>query len=276
MPELPEVETIRRSLEKLILGKQVQSLECFTPEVLENPHNFVMDGSGEYQIKELARKGKYLRILFEESEILVHLRMTGKLIYKSAEEFSEDGYGPYCRALFRFSDHSALIFDDIRRFGRIKCLRDPEEDKGYAGLGKDALFLEDSDYPSFNDELNRHKKANIKSNLLNQSVLAGLGNIYCDEVLFRAGIRPSTRTERISQKRRKLLFSHIRPLLEEAIGLGGSSFRDYVDGLGKKGNFQLTLAVYQQNGKPCKICNTPIEKRTLNGRGTHFCPHCQK
>lgn len=270
MPELPEVETIRQSLAPLIKGKVVDRLQTYTEEVLENPHDLSPAGAG---LLGLERKGKYLRLLFSDFELMVHLRMTGKLIYHEAKENVRENR--HIRAELLFTDESRLQFEDIRRFGRLKLLRSPEEDKGYASLGPDALS-DDFTFSAFAQRISRHGKSPVKAALLNQRVVAGLGNIYCDELLFRSRIRPDTPVERISSPRLKALFLGIRPMLEEAVGLGGTSFRDYVDGLGKKGQFQLSLAVYQREGMACPGCGAEIKKTVVAGRGTRFCPSCQK
>lgn len=270
MPELPEVETIRRSLIPLIRGKRAAALQGYTAEVLENPHG--LDVSGRLLLG-LARKGKYLRLLFEGAELLIHLRMTGKLIYRPAAERPPES--SYIRAELSFSDGSRLQFEDVRRFGRWKLLLSAEEDKGYAALGPDALS-DDFDFSVFNERLSAHSRCPIKAALLNQHIVAGLGNIYCDELLFRCRIHPAAPVSELTAPRRKKLFQEIKPMLEEAVGLGGTSFRDYVDGLGRKGSFQLSLAVYQREGKACAVCGRTLEKSVIAGRGTRFCPHCQK
>lgn len=269
MPELPEVETIRLSLLPLIRGKRIQGLKTYTEEVLENPHELDLKGR---EIRDLARKGKYLRLLFEGAELMIHLRMTGKLLHRAAGESKTEN--PHIRAELDLDDGSCLQFEDVRRFGRWKILRSPDEDRGYAQLGPDALS-DDFDFESFACRLSRHKRSHVKAALLNQRVVAGLGNIYCDELLYRSRIRPDIRVDQVPPARLNVLFREMRPMLEEAVGLGGTSFRDYVDGLGKKGNFQLSLAVYRREGQACPSCGTKIEKTTVAGRGTRFCPRCQ-
>lgn len=276
MPELPEVETIRINLDKLIPGKEIQKIESFTPEVLVNPD--ALDLSGR-TIRGVYRKGKYLLVETDKAGIMVHLRMTGKLLYQENKESLENDFKKYrfMRARLIFTDGSRLVFDDVRRFGRISLFPPGEEkqDKGYASLGPDALS------PDFllTDFLSKAKgrpKTKVKAFLLDQSVVAGIGNIYADEALFRAGIHPGRTLGRLSEKRLARLYQVIREVLAEAVGLGGTSFSDYVNSFGQKGTFQLELAVYQKEGRPCIRCGTAIKKTKLAGRGTRYCPKCQK
>ncbi len=276
MPELPEVESIRRNLEDLILHKQLCSLESYTPEVLVNPEN--LDPCGQ-TLQKLDRKGKYLLLNFDQATIMVHLRMTGKLLFEGpdSDPACDQSLAPHLRARFAFSDGSRLLFDDIRRFGRISIfpLGETWRDAGFASLGPDAVG-EDWDWADFLAKLRRRSRSTIKGAILDQKVVAGLGNIYADEVLFRAGIRPDSLVGEIPEDQLRKIYDLVPGLLQESIGLGGTSFRDYVNSFGQKGHFQLSLAVYQKEGQPCVKCGTPIEKMQVAGRGTRYCPQCQK
>lgn len=276
MPELPEVETIRRSLLERIDKSVMTDIIICHPDVFLNVDNLP---TKNWKIVDIRRRGKYLLFDLEwvedssrQAVMIIHLRMTGKLLY--ADEPEEFAKHTHVRFLF---DHAHLDFNDVRRFGRVTLYQKGHEfqDHGYATLGPEPLSDEFSeDY--FLQTCQRFSNSQIKGLLLNQQAIAGIGNIYADESLFRAGIRPSTRVKRISQKKLRILHKKIREVIAEAIGHRGTSFRDYVDGLGKKGFFQLQLAVYQKTAEPCPICGELIRKTKVAGRSSHFCPHCQK
>ena len=274
MPELPEVETIRRSLKELIGGKRITTYFVFQPIVFKNYLDF---DPTNCVVKDIRRRGKYLLFDLEhpvhgKALMMVHLRMTGKLLYGDKEE----SIAKHTHIRFEFTDH-VVDFNDIRRFGRVEFL--PTNSEGshpsLTKLGPEPTFAT-WQFSDFYQRCQKRCKASIKSVILDQTVVAGLGNIYADEALFRAGIHPAKPVGNISSDELKQLYNIIPPLLEEAIGFRGTSFRDYVDGLGKKGEFQLHLRVYQRNGQNCDVCGTTIEKCRVAGRGTHFCPHCQK
>lgn len=281
MPELPEVETIRRSLTPLLLGKRVEGLEVYSPDVLIEYDNVtVVTGI----IFALRRRGKYLLIDLREgtsrpkhlSTIMVHFRMTGKLLYK--DHFEDVAKHTHVR--FYLSDTLGemcyLDFNDVRRFGKVWLLPPGGEsmDPGFAGLGPEPLSAEWT-AADFLAQIKHHPRSTVKSLLLNQEVVAGIGNIYCDEALFRAGIHPARQNETLSEEEVLNLQQAVREVIAEGIGHRGTSFSDYVDGLGNRGNFQLELRVFQQEGKACSVCGTAIEKIRVSGRGTHFCPRCQ-
>lgn len=283
MPELPEVESIRRNLEQLIPEKTIAYIEPYTPEVFVNPEG--LRPAGE-KILALKRRGKYLLLECEHALIMIHLRMTGKLLYEEAAPETDPSApdllrqdrltAPYLRCRIGFSDGSRLLFDDVRRFGRIS-LFPPDEanrDQGFAQLGPDAISP-DWRAEDFIQSLQRKSQSTIKAALLDQTVVAGIGNIYADEALFRAGIRPTCRVHRLSHTRLTRLHTAIQEILTEAIGLGGTSFRDYVNSWGKPGHFQLRLQVYQREGQPCFVCGTTIKKCKIAGRTSRYCPHCQ-
>lgn len=276
MPELPEVESIRQNLEGLILHKELCRLEAYTPEVLVNPEG--LDPCGQ-TLQSLDRKGKYLLLHFDQVTLMVHLRMTGKLLFEGpgSDPACDPGLAPHLRARLTFKDGARLVFDDVRRFGRLSLfpLGESWRDPGFASLGPDAIGP-DWDWEDFLAKLQRRPRSTIKGALLDQKVVAGLGNIYADEVLFRAGIRPDALLSEIPEDQLRKLYDLVPSLLRESIGLGGTSFRDYVNSFGQKGHFQLALAVYQKEGLPCIKCGTPIKKMQVAGRGTRYCPQCQK
>ncbi|MDO5016195.1 MAG: bifunctional DNA-formamidopyrimidine glycosylase/DNA-(apurinic or apyrimidinic site) lyase [Eubacteriales bacterium] len=275
MPELPEVENIRRNLEELILGKKLIRLETFTPEVLVNPEGLSPEGQN---LVSLDRRGKYLLLNLTDTTLMAHLRMTGKLLYepKDSDQAKDPEIAPYMRARVSFEDGDRLIFDDIRRFGRISLfpLGEAFRDRGFSKLGPDAISPEWTE-EDFLTRLKRRPRSTIKQAILDQSLVAGIGNIYADESLFRAGIRPEAAVGTLSEDRLRKLRAAVIEVLRESIAAGGTSFRDYVNSFGKKGHFQQELQVYQREGEPCRKCQTPIEKCKVAGRGTRYCPHCQ-
>ncbi|HHT24828.1 MAG TPA: bifunctional DNA-formamidopyrimidine glycosylase/DNA-(apurinic or apyrimidinic site) lyase [Clostridiaceae bacterium] len=308
MPELPEVETIRRTLIDKIQNQIIEEIICYHPDVLVNPDDIALKN---WLIKDIRRRGKYLLFDLEKVKsdtygnnnsenspnnntnisdnyyseripnhitksscvMMIHLRMTGKLLLE--ENIVEPAKHTHVR--FILSNGGSLDFNDTRRFGRVTLFIPGHEfnDHGFATLGPEPLGDEfTADY--LIKTCIRYGKSTIKGVLLNQKAIAGIGNIYADESLFRAGIMPERKAGEISPTKIILLHQKIREVIAEAIGHRGTSFRDYVDGLGNKGFFQLQLAVYQKDGKPCLNCGTPIEKIKVSGRSTHFCPHCQK
>ncbi|NLJ93889.1 MAG: DNA-formamidopyrimidine glycosylase [Clostridiaceae bacterium] len=277
MPELPEVETIRRSLIKKIDKMVISEIIVCHPDVLLNYGDFDLKN---WQIINIKRRGKYLLFDLKSTEdnsnkmlMMIHLRMTGKLLLE------EKGTSPakHTHVRFLLEDGSFLDFNDVRRFGRVKLFKPGHEieDKGFRTLGPEPLG-DDFTLEYFLKESKRRPRSTIKSFILNQQVIAGIGNIYADESLFRAKIKPDNLVGEISKDKLTSLHQAIREIIEEAIGHRGTSFRDYVDGLGNKGFFQLKLAVYQKEDEPCQICETKIEKIKVAGRSTHYCPNCQK
>ncbi|MBI4904159.1 MAG: bifunctional DNA-formamidopyrimidine glycosylase/DNA-(apurinic or apyrimidinic site) lyase [Acidobacteria bacterium] len=258
MPELPEVETIVRGLKPLVEGRLIESVEIVAGLVVKSP----IDAVEGQIIRATRRLGK--NVLFECTRgiLSIHLGMTGKLL-------ADGALTPYTRVIFHLNG-ATLLYDDIRQFGRLHYA--PELPQHLALIGPDPLRLEASDFLA---RLKR-KKGRIKPLLLNQHFLAGLGNIYVDEALFRAGIHPNTLVSAISKPRAARLHTAIQETLHEAIHHGGSSISDYVDAAGRKGSFQERHRVYDREGAPCIHCGTPIRRIVIGQRGTHFCPKCQK
>ena len=245
MPELPEIETIRRQLEKKIVGKALD----------------------KKTIKYVGRRGKMLAIGFNDKEGLVfHLKLAGQLIFNGIP-------GKHTRQVFNFSDGSRLIFNDVRKFGWVKKTKDIGQMKEIKQLGPDALKIKEKD---FKELLSKRGKAKIKPLLMDQKFAAGIGNIYADEILFAAGINPLRVVKTLTDKEIKNIFYAIKDILQKAIKMGGSSVRDYVKPDGKDGGYQKYHKVYQKTGQACMVCKTPIKRIKLGGRSTHYCPQCQK
>jgi formamidopyrimidine-DNA glycosylase len=259
MPELPEVETIVRELTPRLIGRHVLSAEILNPRITRYAATDVASAVAGRRIGRIGRHGKFILLYLDHGVMTVHLGMTGQLLFDVQP-------GPHTRAVFRLDD-STLLYDDIRMFGSIEWTTDPGRT---SRLGPDAL--EAGELPV---TLLR-RRAPIKAVLLNQSVFSGVGNIYADEALFRAGIHPRRRADRISASRASALIGIVRDLLAEAVDFRGSSVSDYVDTEGRRGTFQERHRVYGREGLPCVRCGSPIRRIVVAQRGTHYCAVCQR
>ncbi len=255
MPELPEAETIARSLARHIEGRRIVQVRYLSSRVRAGP----IPELGGRRVGRVRRYGKQVLIELDEGVLAVQLGMTGLLRWREQP-------GPYTRAWFRF-EHGAVCFDDIRQFGSIRWLIAPP-----AELGPDPLEVSPEE---FRARL-RPRRARIKRLLLDQRFLRGLGNIYADEVLFAAGVDPRAPASRLGRARADRLHRAMAEVLGLAIDKGGSSVSDYVDADGRPGRFQFFHRVYGRQGLPCMVCSTPILKIAVAQRGTHFCPRCQR
>ena len=255
MPELPEAETIVRSLAPLVQGRVITKATFPGKRVLRGP----MPELTGNRIQCVARHGKRVLLELRHGRLLFSLGMTGALLWNAEP-------GAYTRAIFEL-DGARLLFDDIRQFGNVQYL-----DGEPQGLGPDPLEISAAE---FYTRL-RERRTQLKRLLLDQSFVRGLGNIYCDEALFRAALHPRTKTERLTSLRAERLHEAIRALLEEAIARRGSSISDYVDAQGERGGFQQFHRVYGKEGEPCSACGAAIRRIVLAQRGTHYCPRCQR
>ncbi|HNX11273.1 MAG TPA: bifunctional DNA-formamidopyrimidine glycosylase/DNA-(apurinic or apyrimidinic site) lyase [bacterium] len=284
MPELPEVETIRRDLSARILGTKITKLELLSPQsVLGNKKEFSTQILGS-SFREIDRIGKLLIFVLQKGKyLLIHLKMTGQLIYQTKQELIPGGHeggevkelpNKMTRVVFSFSDDGKLYFNDQRRFGYLKIVDAKELAKIKEKFGPEPLQAEFN--ASFLKKLLRGRRGNIKALLLNQLHIAGLGNIYADEALFRAGIRPMRLAGSLSEVETKKLAQEIKGVIKSAISHRGTTFSDYRDATGKRGGFGVKLQVYGRSKEKCYRCGRAITKVKLAGRGTHFCPYCQK
>lgn len=274
MPELPEVETVRRSLETFFPAGPILACSIAYSSLLVHPKAseacFRERILGQ-EIIRVDRRGKYLIFPFAtQGGMVVHLGMTGRLLKKTKEALPT----PHTHIIWDFQDR-ALHYEDTRRFGRIYAFtEDPYTQAPLSALGPEPLS-EDFTPQGLYDAL-RGRKAPIKALLLNQHLVAGLGNIYVDEVLFQAGIRPGKAGGRLSRKEAQRLVKASKETLAEAVRLGGSSIRDYRDADGASGSFQTVHKVYGRAGQPCVVCATPLSKKVVGGRTSVYCSHCQK
>lgn len=275
MPELPEVETIVRGLKNVIVDRKIMDVEIRESMVIGYPDDEkeLKEGLIEQEIIGIDRRGKYIIIsLARKKKIVIHLRMSGKLLIKD----STQEYDKHTHVILKLDNGRDLCFNSIRKFSRIylvsnNCL---ENAGGLVELGPEPL-ADDFTVKDFKS-LFKGKKAIIKSLLLNQKFLAGMGNIYTDEALYRAEIKPTRKADTLTDSEIANLYSAIRRVLAEGIDYGGTSFSDYVNSMGQEGDFQERLMVYQRGGEECYNCGHIIVKEKICGRSTHYCPGCQQ
>jgi formamidopyrimidine-DNA glycosylase len=272
MPELPEVETIVRGLRLHVVGRTITGVAVAWAKTVQSPAapEFVAGLAG-HRVAGAGRRGKYILLLMDDGKRLsIHLRMTGRLFVKPAGTEP----GPHTRVVWSLDDGYELHFDDPRKFGRVALLGDDELAALHAKLGPEPL---DGLMPEALAEKLRRRPSAIKTVLLDQSVVAGIGNIYADEVLFRAGINPQRPARSLSEDEIARLTEAARYVLSSAVERHGTTLSDeQFRGLeGHMGENQGYLAVFRRTGEPCYICGTPVKRVRLGGRSTHFCPHCQ-
>jgi formamidopyrimidine-DNA glycosylase len=275
MPELPEVETIVRGLQTRVAGDRIQSVWIGSrKQPLKSPARKIVSTLTDKRISRVHRMGKH--IVFDllnaaadadetpEAQWIVHLGMTGRMLVCEPEAETVK----HTHLLASLASGRELRFIDARMFGKLAVVAPASFDPG----GVEPLDVDLATFAS----LFRGRKTPIKSALLNQKLLRGVGNIYADEALARAGIRPQRRAASISRADRERLLSAIQAVLREAIELGGSSVSDYVGADGEEGFFQWQHRVYGREGEPCLVCRTPIRRLVIAGRSSHYCPQCQK
>lgn len=270
MPELPEVETVARGLRTSIVGRTIAEVQVYWPRSVTplDPQTFTARLTGQ-TVAGVGRRGKWIVITLGDDTLLVHLRMSGQLIV----ERGEPADGRHIRALFFLDDGRRLCFYDQRKFGRLRLVRDPAEVLGT--LGPEPLG-DDFTAARFGEMLGR-RRGRIKPLLLNQHFLVGLGNIYSDESLWRAGVNPLRRADTLTLAEVRRLHRAIRDVLRAAIAAGGTTLPDaaYQQANGRPGEFAIQLAVYGRRGQACPRCGAKIERIRVGQRSTHFCPHCQ-
>ena len=272
MPELPEVETVRRGLERLVVGKMIDQVQVrYAKMIGTGVDSFVHDLPGQ-TIERIGRRGKYLLFYLTGGVLVSHLRMEGKYLFYSDAVPERK----HAHVFFEMTDGGTLVYEDVRKFGTMELLRKDQLEAYFAArkLGPEpteADFL----LSPFAAALSRSKKP-IKPYLLEQTLVVGLGNIYVDEALWRARIHPARPASSLKPAEVKRLREQIIEVLQLGIEKRGSTIRTYRNALGEDGTMQDFLQVYGKTGQPCARCGSSIEKIKLGGRGTHLCPHCQK
>lgn len=273
MPELPEVETVRRQLEPVLVGRRFERVVIDDPRLVRPFDRVAVAAELEGErVAGLDRRGKYLIFRFESGRVLlVHLRMTGSFRHRRNGVGEDD---PHRRAVVRLDDGSDVAYRDVRRFGTWLVV-EPEELEPYLAerLGEEPLLAGFT--PARLARRLASRRAPIKAALLDQRTLAGLGNIYVDEALWRARIHPKRPAGDLDANAVRRLHGAIRRVLEAAIERRGSTLRDYSTPRGRRGSMQHEFKVYGRMDEPCDRCGTPIEKTRAGGRGTWYCPHCQ-
>lgn len=295
MPELPEVEVLRKQLSQTIVGLKIKGVEIFWPKIIQplTKKKFAKQIINK-TITSVTRRAKMLIINLTDSSVLViHLKMTGQIIFTPSNKKSSSvrkkiiiGGHPdnqinnpqpskYTRLIVNFYDGSAIYFNDLRKFGWARLIDNKNLNNLIKDLGPEPLsksFTEQKFIEIFKNYPNRP----IKQILLDQKLIAGIGNIYADESCFLAGLRPDKKSKELARKQLKKLCAKIISVLKLSISKKGTSYRDYRQTDGSLGGFVPYLNVYGRTNKPCRICGNPIKKIKLFGRGTHFCSNCQK
>ena len=271
MPELPEVETIRKTLlgeragAPSIRGLTITAALLFWERTLDVPgvEEFGLRIVGQ-QVKDIGRRGKYMLVRLTDDTLIIHLRMSGDL-WVEGQDLS---LGQHYRMVLNFDNGSRLVFNDARKFGRVWLVSDPEQVLGKLGPEPfDPALNEQNFYESL-----RSRRRQLKPLLMDQTFIAGVGNIYADEALYRARLHPLQLSSRVTQGDAARLLESIRAVLQEGIERHGAS----IDWIYRGGDFQNYFGVYRRTGEPCWNCGTPIARITVGQRGTHFCPTCQK
>lgn len=273
MPELPEVETIVRSLRPMLTGKKIIDVEVGYAPIIgypeAEPEEFAAELEGR-EIEEVRRRGKYIVIEVSGDELLItHLRMSGQLIYTEKDKEIDK----HTHVIISLDDGHQLRFIEVRKFGRMFLIPEdePEKAKGFATLGPEPLEMTIEEFK----EALEGRSGMIKPLLLNQKFIAGIGNIYVDEALFISGIHPIRKANTLTDREEELLFAAIRQVLLKGIKNRGTTKSDYVDAFGNAGENQNSLQVYGREGENCTKCGQELVKMKVGGRGTHYCPNCQ-
>lgn len=274
MPELPEVETICRGLRTQLLSRRIERVEVRSTDVIHQKDRTPEDFTAvleKQSILAVERRGKYIVITLDNGWLVCHLRMTGKLLTRGCESRPDK----HTHLVFWLDDGKTLQYHDVRRFGGF-CYysENPLTQPPLQLLGPEPLS-DEFDAAIFWESC-RGRRRPVKSHLLDQAVVAGIGNIYADEILFRAGVRPRKSAMRISKKEAAAITAATKSVLGEAVAAGGSTIRDYVDSENRQGGYQLAHQVYGRAGKPCQRCGMRLKQVTVGGRSSVYCPHCQK
>lgn len=270
MPELPEVETIVRDLRGLVTGATIADAEVLKPDLIEGEVTIFAEGVRTRRIAGVDRRAKNILIDLGDDLLVINLGMTGRVLVveKDAQEPTHLG------ARFHLTDHRRILYQDVRRFGRLELVSKASWSKRDAALGVEPLS--DDFTPEFLKQLAAKSRVAVKTWLMDQARVVGIGNIYASEALFRARINPKRPANRLTRAEAERLRDAVREVLTEAIDFRGTTLLDYRDAAGQKGAFSKRLRVYDRCGEPCVNCGTPIERIVQGGRSTFFCPSCQK
>ncbi len=290
MPELPEVEVIRSGLSELIAKKTIEKVNVLNDKSFQASTSSIDVFVNNSTILSVKRRAKILLIeLSSGYSLVIHLKMTGQLLFRDNQNKSKNFAGGHpsdsflsvlpdnhTRVELIFTDSTTLFFNDMRKFGWIKLLPTTElkEEKFIAKLGPEPLIGNPT--PEYLKRMSRHPKSLVKAALLNQEIVAGIGNIYADEALWGAMIHPKTRVENLSKKQLENILNAAIEVMSFSINKGGSTDRNYLNAKGEKGSYLTFANVFRKEGKPCPRCGHVIEKIRVAGRGTHICSNCQQ
>ncbi len=273
MPEKPEVITVARKLENKLIGKTIKSIEIYHDNMIDYPTpKEIKERIKNETIHEITTRGKWIVMTLDNYYLLFHLRMEGKFFFRN----KGDERNKHEHVIFNLDDDLQLRFADVRKFGKVMLI---EKDKIYTMKPYTELGLEPWDKnltSSYLKEKYSRKTLPIKSVLLDQSIITGIGNIYADEILFLSRINPLTKACDLTDKNRKDIILNTIKVLDKAIEEGGTTIRSYTSEEGVTGLFQNNLCVHQREKEECRVCKTPIIKIKVGGRGTYYCPKCQK
>lgn len=272
MPEIAEVETVRNTLKKQILNKKIKDIKVLYERMIESDINAFKKDLVNNQFIDIKRVGKWLIFELENRYLLSHLRMEGKFFLKNTKDLIEK----HEHIIITFDDNSDLRYHDTRKFGRMNLIKKDELDKTEA-IKKQGYEPGDSNLTS-NYLLSKFKNKNlpIKTILLDQTIISGLGNIYANEVLFASKINPLKKGKDITKKEAEAIINSSDKIIKRAIELGGTTIKSYTSSLGVTGRFQQELMVHKREGEECKICRNIIKNIKVNGRSTYYCEYCQK
>lgn len=272
MPEIAEVETVRKILKKQILNKVIIDVKVFYSDMIDSDVNeFKKEIIGK-TFNDILRRGKWLIFDLDGYYLISHLRMEGKYFIKTKDEY----ISKHEHVIFEFSDNTTLRYHDTRKFGRMKLLK-KDDINNCVEIQKQGLEPGDKNLDGkYLLEKFKNKRLPIKTTLLDQTIISGLGNIYADEVLFESGINPLRKTNEITLDEADKICETSSKIIQKAIECGGTTIRSYTSSLGVKGNYQDYLTVHSRENKKCKVCESLIKRITVNGRSTYFCPKCQK
>jgi formamidopyrimidine-DNA glycosylase len=289
MPELPEIETIKNGLSRFVLNKKIIGFKLLDEKLVSSGFSFLKKIKGD-SFSKIDRLGKLLIFSFHISEykLLAHMKMTGQLVFcREKELLAIGGHAErgkvnlscsdfkHIRFYITFEDSSRLLFNDSRRFAYLKMVDEKSFSEIKESFGLEPLSKEFT-FSQFSQLLSRRSAKNIKAFLLDQSLVAGIGNIYADEILFASAVSPLKKVASISNAKKKRIFDNIKKILKLAVEKKGTTFSDYLDSEGQRGSFSSLLKVYGREGEKCSKCSSRIKKIRVAGRGTHYCPKCQK
>ncbi|NLA78204.1 MAG: bifunctional DNA-formamidopyrimidine glycosylase/DNA-(apurinic or apyrimidinic site) lyase [Erysipelothrix sp.] len=270
MPELPEVQTVIATLMRQIKGKTITDVHVITPSIIQQDVETFKHALLQQTIIDIKRRGKYIILILEKGFCVMHLRMEGRFFIETTSAVKK-----HVHVVFEFHDGTYLHYHDTRKFGHMVYLVDETQLHDYLShLGiefDDPQFSGDYLY-----ELAKHRKRSLKSFLLAQEFIAGIGNIYADEICFYARLHPDVACHKISRSQWALIAQGVVEILEKAIASGGTTIYSYINSEGISGRFQLSLQVHLRQGEPCYVCQTPIIKTVVVNRGTYLCPVCQR